>query len=282
MWKTVLKRKFRILFALFLLMPPSLYASQIEVMPPEVNPGDVLLIQAQAEILALPVLEFLNKSFPFYPVDEKNLIALIPVDMDTPAGEYTITIRDGEDIKSLSIKVKPYEFPESRLTLPGEKVILTPEDQGRVEREDLMLQSLWNIETPRAWSGRFMPPVDTELSEEFGVRRILNGKKNSTHKGVDYRGKTGTPVRAINSGTVVLSEDLFYGGSTIIIDHGMGLYSVYMHLSEVHVSKGAQVARGDLVGLVGMTGRATGPHLHMSVRLRGVSVNPLSLMNLKL
>lgn len=279
--KWVLKR-IAIIFFVILLSPLSLYASEIEVIPQEVNPGDVLLIKAPAEFIALPVLEFLNRSFSFYPGEEKNLIALIPVDIDTPPGEYTITIRYGEDSKSLSIRVKPYEFPERHLTLPEEKVTLSPENQGRVDREDLMLQSLWNVETPRTWSGRFMPPVDTELSEEFGVRRNLNGKKNSTHKGVDYRGKTGTPVRTINFGTVVLRKDLFYGGNTVVIDHGMGLYSVYMHLSEVHVSKGGQVTRGDLVGLVGMTGRAAGPHLHMSVRLRGVSVNPLSLMNLKL
>lgn len=269
-----------------LLTPFYSQAFQAEVLPDSVNPGDVLLIKVRAETTALPELGFLNKKFPFYlsfyPVDERNFVALVPVDMDTPAGEYTVTIKNGEEIKLVSIKVRAYEFPESHLTLPEEKVTLSPEDQMRADKEGEMLQALWGLETPWAWSGRFMPPLDTELSAVFGVRRIMNGKKNSTHKGVDYRGKIGTPVRAINSGKVVLSEDLFYGGNTLIIDHGMGLYSIYMHLSEFNISKGQQIDRGDIVGLVGKTGRASGPHLHISVRLRGVSVNPVALLNLEL
>jgi murein DD-endopeptidase MepM/ murein hydrolase activator NlpD len=110
----------------------------------------------------------------------------------------------------------------------------------------------------------------------------MNKKKTSVHRGTDFRGKTGTPVRALNSGTVVLSEDLFYGGNTLIIDHGMGLYSVYMHLSKFNTKKGEKVSKGDLVGFVGSSGRATGPHLHLSVKLNGISVNPESLFKLAL
>ena len=99
---------------------------------------------------------------------------------------------------------------------------------------------------------------------------------------MDFRGKEGTPIQSLNAGTVVLNQDLFYGGNTLIVDHGMGLYSIYMHLSEFKTAKGDRVNKGQTVGLVGMSGRATGPHLHLSLKLNGVGVNPESLFNLEL
>ena len=159
---------------------------------------------------------------------------------------------------------------------------MSAEDQTRVEEEYLLQQNLWEIVTDMSWNGGFIMPTDTPVSEKFGVIRIFNEKKNSVHRGIDLKGKTGTPVRAINSGKVVLRKKLFYGGDTLVLDHGMGLLSVYMHLSEYKVPEGAMVQKGEIVGLVGMTGRATGPHLHMSVKLQGVSVNPLSLIGLDL
>ena len=127
-----------------------------------------------------------------------------------------------------------------------------------------------------------MSPTGTPVSTEFGLNRIMNKKRNSVHTGTDFRGKTGAPVRSINSGTVVLAGDFFFGGNTVVVDHGMGLYSIYMHLSKFNVVKGDKVSKEQTVGLVGSTGRVTGPHLHMSVKLNGVSVNPESLFRLKL
>ena len=99
---------------------------------------------------------------------------------------------------------------------------------------------------------------------------------------MDFRGKTGAPVKAVNSGTVVLSQDLFYGGNTLVVDHGMGLYSVYMHMSGFNAKNGDKVLKEQVVGFVGSSGRATGPHLHLSVKLNGLSVNPESLFKLEL
>jgi murein DD-endopeptidase MepM/ murein hydrolase activator NlpD len=135
--------------------------------------------------------------------------------------------------------------------------------------------------TEKTWNRNFIAPTDTELSEVFGVKRIMNEKKTSIHRGVDYRGKKGTPVRAINAGTVALNDDLFFGGLTLVVDHGMGLYSIYMHLSKFNVSAGDKVDKGKVVGFIGSSGRSTGPHLHMSVKLGGVSVNPESFFKLE-
>ncbi|MBI4825143.1 MAG: M23 family metallopeptidase [Nitrospirae bacterium] len=166
------------------------------------------------------------------------------------------------------------------MTLPEEKVTLSPEDSLRVEKEFLMQEEIWKSANEKIWDGGFVSPTDTAVSEKFGVTRIMNEKKASVHKGIDLKAGSGASVKAINSGKVVLNEDLFYGGNTLIIDHGMGLFSVYMHLSKFNVKNGDEVAKGDVIGFAGMTGRATGPHLHMSVKLQGVSVNPEALMKL--
>jgi murein DD-endopeptidase MepM/ murein hydrolase activator NlpD len=132
------------------------------------------------------------------------------------------------------------------------------------------------------WKGKFIPPLSTSISSPFGVIRVINQGEDSRHRGVDYRGSKGKPIRAINTGIVVLSEELFYGGNTVMINHGGGVYSIYMHLSEFRVKEGDRIKKSDVIGLVGATGRATGPHLHLSVRVRGKSVNPESLFSLPL
>ncbi|MEW6714474.1 MAG: M23 family metallopeptidase [Nitrospirota bacterium] len=227
---------------------------------------------------SLPEALFRGKEIKFYKLQGNEYGALVPVDINTPPDDYSIDLKSGI---SLSVKVKPYAFPTKKITLPEEKVTLSHEDSIRVEKEYLMQEEIWKYATEKSWGGRFISPADSAVSEKFGVKRIMNEKKNSVHLGIDMKGKIGAPVRAINSGRVVLRADLFYGGNTVIIDHGMGLLSVYMHLSGFNVESGAEVAKGDLIGVVGMTGRATGPHLHMSVKLQGVSINPEALMRLE-
>ncbi len=251
-----------------------------ELRPAEVIPGDVFLVRVLSQ--EIPAGEFNGNGIRFFKSDNNEYIALIPVSLDTPSGDYKIVVKDKEEAQYLSLRVKSHDFPTEKITLPEEKVSLSPEDQKRVEREYLMLKRLWDDFTEKRWDGVFIQPVDTELSEFFGIRRIINDKKTSIHRGVDYKGAKGSPVRTINSGKVILKEELFYGGNTVIIDHGTGLFSVYMHLSGFNVSDGQYVSKGDIIGFVGDTGRATGPHLHMSVKLNGISVNPLSLMRLGL
>jgi murein DD-endopeptidase MepM/ murein hydrolase activator NlpD len=265
-----------------LLVTLNTYALDIELKPEEVNPGDIIFLKADYDTTSYPEAEFLGKKIKFHRTGEDYLIALIPVEVSTPPGDYTVSIKDGEERQNLNVKVKSYEFPSIKLTVSEEKVTLSAEDQTRVEEEYLLQNKLWEMSTEMVWNGGFIMPTDTPVSEKFGIKRIFNEKKTSVHRGIDLKGKTGTPIRAINSGKVVLRKNLFYGGDTLVLDHGMGLLSVYMHLSEFTVSEDAMVEKGEIVGLVGMTGRATGPHLHMSVKLQGVSVNPLSLIGLDL
>ncbi|HDH53377.1 MAG TPA: M23 family metallopeptidase [Nitrospirae bacterium] len=257
------------------------YALNIEIIPAEVIPGDVFLIKVQTDEPDPVMAEFLGNKINLYPLNNGYSIVLVPVDINTQPKKYAVIIKQGEKEQQVLIKVKPYKFKTTELTLPKDKVTLSPENGKRAVREAELLKGIWPQNTSKTWNGRFITPTGTEVSTVFGVIRIMNGKKTSAHRGIDFRGKTGAPVRAINSGIVVLADNLFFGGNTLVINHGMGLYSVYMHLSKFNVSKGDKVSKEQIVGLIGSSGRVTGPHLHMSVKLNGVSVNPASLFRLK-
>ena len=123
-----------------------------------------------------------------------------------------------------------------------------------------------------------MRPVPDEANSAFGTRSILNGEPRSPHGGADFISPTGTPIKAPNAGRVVLAEDLYYTGNTVVLDHGLTLFSLFAHLSESNVKVGDTVAAGDVVGKVGATGRVTGPHLHWTVRINGARIDPLSLL----
>jgi murein DD-endopeptidase MepM/ murein hydrolase activator NlpD len=168
------------------------------------------------------------------------------------------------------------------MSLPEEKVSLSPEDLERVERENERLQGIFETVTERLWEGIFMLPLENDISMGFGTKRIMNRKMISVHRGMDIRGKEGEHIKASNNGRIVLAEELFLGGNTIIIDHGQGLYSIYMHLSKFNSDLNDSVSRGDVIGYVGSTGRSTGPHLHFGVKANTISVNPFSLTRLPL
>lgn len=261
-------------------MPGCSHAFNIKIQPKETFPGDVLFLKLISEAPVLPEAAFLGKKITFYKLQGNEYGALVPLDIETAPGDYSISVKAESVSISLKVKISPYDFPTKKMTLPEEKVTLSPEDSLRVEKEFLMQEEIWKSANEKIWDGGFVSPTDTAVSEKFGVTRIMNEKKASVHKGIDLKAGSGASVKAINSGKVVLNEDLFYGGNTLIIDHGMGLFSVYMHLSKFNVKNGDEVAKGDVIGFAGMTGRATGPHLHMSVKLQGVSVNPEALMKL--
>lgn len=274
---------YRVFFiAAVALIPLVSHAYSVNIYPSEVIPGDLFLLTMPGDAGSPAEAKFRSDTIQFFPAGGGRLIALVPVDVNTPPDKYTVSVTRGGETRTLNLTVKTHKFKTVKLTLPEGKVTLIPENQKRAVKEALLLNKIWPEQTSKAWSGKFTDPTKTEVSQIFGVKRIMNEKKTSVHRGMDFRGKTGTPVRAINSGSVVLTDDLFYGGNTLIVDHGMGLYSVYMHLSKFTVSKGDRISKGRIIGLIGSSGRATGPHLHMSVKLNGVSVNPESLFKLKL
>ncbi|RJQ55038.1 MAG: M23 family metallopeptidase [Nitrospiraceae bacterium] len=254
----------------------------MELQPGEVLPGGIFLLKAQAETAASLQAEFAGRKIDLHKDREDHFMALVPVEIDLPPEKHPVTIISGDEKRVAYVTVRPHRFLTKKITLPEEKVIPGPESLKRAEREAALLGSIIAPQSAPAWEGTSIPPTDTEISEVFGVRRIMNGKKTGIHRGTDFRGRTGTPVKAINSGSVVLAEDFFFGGNTLIIDHGAGLYSIYMHLSDFNASRGDRVSKGQVIGFVGSTGRATGPHLHLGIKLLGVSVNPEALFELEL
>ena len=211
------------------------------------------------------------------------LRVLLGVDLERPEGVSTLSItRPDSPACSVSVNVRAGDFVVRRLQVPKRYVELSPRDQARAEGEAARLEAVFaDVTGERLWDGPFrLPLAGTPPSDNFGQRRILNGEPRSPHAGVDFSAPAGTPIHATGRGRVVLAATLFFSGRTVVLDHGLGVFSFYGHLSATSVRTGEVVAAGARLGNVGATGRATGPHLHWSVRLSGARVNPLRLVDL--
>jgi murein DD-endopeptidase MepM/ murein hydrolase activator NlpD len=215
--------------------------------------------------------------------------ALVGFDMELRAGRvpWRIQVREpGRRARSLSgtVAVGSRDFPVQRLTLPAPMVDLDPETERRAVAEIATVRALYRTITPqRLWRGSFVRPVAAdEPGTGFGSRRIINGQPRSPHGGTDYAVARGTPVVAANDGRVALVAEHYFPGRLVVIDHGLGLYTLYFHLDETRVQAGQRVARGQELGTVGSTGRATGPHLHFGVQVGPARVDPERLLALPL
>ena len=206
--------------------------------------------------------------------------ALVGLPLDTTPGRYHITARDGHgSTEQVPFDIAHKDYPEQRLTIANPRhVNPAPEDLRRIQRESARMRDAYALMTPSA--GNFHPfarPVAGAVTGTFGRRRILNGEPRSPHRGLDIAAATGTPVVAPAPGRVAVTGNFFFNGNTVLLDHGDGLVSLYCHLHEIQVREGDHMARGAALGTVGATGRATGPHLHWTVALRGVMIDPVGL-----
>ena len=210
--------------------------------------------------------------------------ALVGIDLAVKPGPAAVDVEarlaDGSPLTArLPLKVAPKTFATRRLTVAPEFVTPPPAEQARIDRERLLLNRILSTISPRhLWGDGFAAPVDGDVISVFGVRSVFNGESRAPHRGIDLRGATGTPVRAPARGVVVLAELLYFSGSTVVLDHGLGVFSMLAHLSRIDVKPGSLVVRGDMVGAVGATGRVTGPHLHWTLRIGPAAVDPLSVL----
>jgi hypothetical protein len=210
------------------------------------------------------------------------------VDLDTPAGPHSLkleyTFASGTRSSSNhSVAVGRAAYRRITLSVPRKFLEPDAETLERIKQEqDLKRDVFRHLTQDRLWRGGFTPPVDNVTTEHFGTQRTFNGKLQSVHQGLDFRAATGTQVRAMNGGEVILAREMFYEGGFVVIDHGQGLLTLYMHLSQIKAKEGDRVAKGQVVGLSGASGRATGPHLHVAARWQGVYVDPMTLLNLRL
>ena len=213
--------------------------------------------------------------------------AIAGVSLNTKPGRYELKIKGkGEAAQAASFSyaviVHAAHYPFSTITVAPAFVEPPKEAEPVIAAADAAKkQAFATTDSNPLWSGPFERPTDTETSGVFGSARVYNGKKKSQHLGLDFRASTGTPVHATNSGTVILARPLYFEGNCVMLDHGQGLVTIYMHLSEFKVKEGEKVTAGQLIALSGGTGRSTGPHLHFAVRWRGEYLNPATLLALR-
>jgi murein DD-endopeptidase MepM/ murein hydrolase activator NlpD len=209
---------------------------------------------------------------------------LIGIDLDTKPGRYDVSIHTGPGEKdgiTQLLTVLPKTFATRKLTVDAAFVNPSAEQLARIKDDTARLNRAWASSSPTSlWSGAWARPVPGAANSVFGTRSFFNGEPRSPHSGADFQGAAGTPVKAPNSGRVVLAGDLYFTGNTVVIDHGGGLFSLFAHLRAINVQEGATVATNAVLGELGATGRVTGPHLHWAVRVNGARVDPVSLLAL--
>ena len=287
------------LFCLFLisisLVPPqSLFLqtvsnpaipARLSLQPTKTFPGDVLRADLKVEKGVETVNLFLgSQRIAFQPqVSLDHWLGMVGIDLETKPGSYslkgTVVFENGHTVELEQVfQVLPKAFPVQHIQVEEKYVTLDPKAEKRVEEESRKLKAIWQTFTPqKLWQGRFLSPVASQLTSGFGRRRIVNNQPRSPHSGVDLKATTGTPIKAGNAGKVVLAEDLYFSGNTVVLDHGLGLYTYYAHCSRMAVKPNEMVTRGQVIAEVGATGRVTGPHLHWACRLNEARVNPLEL-----
>jgi murein DD-endopeptidase MepM/ murein hydrolase activator NlpD len=257
---------------------------ELHVAARTMQPGElvVLTIDAPSGADVVTVHAF-GQSIPAAHGDGQRWRALIGIDLDVRPGDYPVAVSartPGGDLSARQLlTIVSKRFPTRRLSVNPRFVEPPPEVMERIEQEAVRLADLWSSASPHAlWSGEFVRPVAEAANSRFGSRSVFNGKRSGLHTGADFLSGAGTPIRAPNAGVVVLAQDLYFSGNTVIIDHGLGLYSLFAHLSAFEVHEGQTVATNDRLGLVGATGRVTGPHLHWAMRASGARIDPLSLL----
>jgi murein DD-endopeptidase MepM/ murein hydrolase activator NlpD len=261
----------------------------VTLSPEVVSAGSPVLIRVHFDGVAAIDGEWLGRKLEFFRGrDGRSWFALTGVDVEGAVGPSTLQIsvqlaKGGTRDLSSTVQIHAAQYRTSSLTVEPQFVTPGPEALKQIEADKLVKEKIFGASASEPlWAGDFQAPVTAEPTDSFGTRRIFNGKLASIHKGMDFRAAAGTPVRAGNSGVVVLARPLYYEGNFVVIDHGLGLYTLSMHLSRIDVQEGQRVATGDLLGLSGATGRVTGPHLHWAVRWQDAYLDPAKLLRMDL
>lgn len=246
----------------------------------DIRPGEaVLLTIATPATLSRVSVRAFGRDWPVFRDDRGRWSVLVGIDLETKPGVYSAAIAGGAAPMKYAVVVRPRTFRTRRLSVDPNLVNPPADERERIDRESRELDRIWaSSADERLWTAAFVAPVPDPANSAFGTRSIFNGELRSPHAGADFLSPAGRPVKAPNAGRVVLAAPRYFSGNTVVIDHGLGLFSLLAHLSEIEVKVGDRVAAGDVVGKVGATGRATGPHLHWAVRVNGARVDPLSLL----
>jgi murein DD-endopeptidase MepM/ murein hydrolase activator NlpD len=269
-------------------------AARVTITPSAVLAGSPELIRVNLPVDAKPDGErpegtWLGQKLQFFRGrDGRAWYALAGVDVQVQVGSSNLQISaptaGGATIDlSRTVEILPAHYRTSSLTVAPKFVEPGPDELTRIKAERELKDKVFASSAAEPlWSGDFRAPVHATPTDSFGTRRTFNGKLASIHQGMDFRAAPGTPVRAGNSGVVVLAQPLYYEGNCVVIDHGLGLFTISMHLSRIDVHEGDHVIASQLLGLSGATGRVTGPHLHWAVRWQNAYLDPAKLLRMGL
>ena len=273
---------------------PAFSRAQEPAIPPEVTldpssvtNGHVIFVKITTRLEAAAIqLLFGDRYIPLSetPVRDKgHYFALVGIPYYSKQGQAQLTLKwsgtNGSTEQAVPFQIVSGEFRSERLKVQSGKVSPSKADLQRIRQDRKAVKAVYaEGHFNRLWTEPFEKPIKSAITSPFGSKRLFNGKTKSYHSGLDFRAAVGTPIYAANAGIVKLSQDLFYSGNIVIIDHGMGVFTNYAHLSRMDVVPGQFVKRGQQIGLAGATGRVNGPHLHWGAKVNGVTVNPMELI----
>lgn len=251
-------------------------------------PGEIIKISLHSSLtISKARALFKGKYFTFVPHEGgTSFFTLIGLGLDTEPGSYDLVIEvdlpgERQKIFTTKLALEKGSFRHRKINVDKKFTSPSQEAEKRIQKEQELVTRIYGESAPR-WlgEGNFNLPVEGTLINNFGDKRVFNNDFKSRHRGIDIRSPAGRIVRSVNSGRIVMARDLYFAGRTVIIDHGIGLFSIYCHLSKMVGKEGTTVKKGAVIGRVGSTGRVTGPHLHWGIKLSGDNVNPLSLLRL--
>lgn len=287
----------RVFIGLFLLCEVALSASAAEVrsttlvtwQPAKLIRGSAVLLQVRTPAGVSELSgKWLGHEIKFERrANKTGFYALAGIPVETAAGTYDLELqgvrRAGEFKFVKQIRIAPAHYPRVAVTVAKRFTEPNPEQLKQIAADKEVKKNTFSrTAAEQLWANNFQPPVDAPVSGIFGTERVFNGEVQSRHLGLDYAAPAGTPVRAINAGTVLLAQKLYFEGGFIVIDHGQGLMSLYLHLSDFKVKEGDAVTTGEVIAQSGASGRATGAHLHLAVRWQGVYLDPAVVFKLQM
>jgi murein DD-endopeptidase MepM/ murein hydrolase activator NlpD len=228
-----------------------------------------------------------GRDLKFSPLkNHRGFYALGGIPIETSPGTYDLELNGRRSTGTFhllrKVRIGPARYPRVAITVAKQFTEPSAEQLKQIDADKQVKQAVFSKMTgAQLWQGDFLKPAEGPASGVFGTERVFNGKVQSRHLGLDYAVPSGTPVRAINAGRVVLAQQLYFEGGFIVIDHGLGLMSLYLHLSDFKVKPGDDVVAGQVIAASGGSGRATGPHLHLAVRWQGIYLDPAVVLRLQ-
>ncbi len=288
----------RFLIAGLLLTAAVLSAQTVKLTPQTLSPGSPVLIEIMVDDATAIDGTLREQPVRFFRAANNRWYALAGIDVEAPVEPVKLALKihhangTSNDL-AREIPLIPTHYRTATISVAPKFVAPPPEAEKEIAEEKELKDKLFTAANARQdeqpeWSAEFRVPVKSQATDSFGTRRVVKSNTDATqkiesiHKGMDFRAATGTPVHAANSGTVLLAQHLYYEGNCVILDHGFGLYTLYMHLSRIDVKPGDRVTTGELLGLSGATGRVTGPHLHWAVRYQSIYLDPGKLLKIVL